>query len=921
MDPYFKKTINPLAKIYLTAFFALFIMVLSGCGGGGGDNSSDEDPTEATPNSQGNGSTDETPTSSGDPDESDEETPNSNSDPAESDKEVGQNIAGSGTISSSSGNGVLAIDDLRRTLWESGDTANTSSLTLDLKSTHLLSKVVIDWGDHNAKSYEVLGSSDGTTWTTLATADSGEYGQRIDSHLIGGEYRYIQLNGTELSEGSSQYSLWELMVFDRAAEEINQTASIEYTPLFDTEQPEEESQHWYIQEDGTIVTLASGRARLRHESEDSFYEFPTFYFEHRTFGIEIHDHTPAGENLIEIFYSAEYALYRPPECRSSYSNEHRADFNSNARFDETPYREADEDGRGQVWVCRITYDAHDGDDGQLEVGEWMEVEFQQFIGIEEGDENVSGQTVYYTDTYRILLGQPGIHMVADLETETAVESAGEATAAYIRATDPVPASEVISVNTDDNTLTYYAGSDGKWATASDADAVEVTYPILDGIDVYDTYIVDSGIADWTAYFREALNIQWETHNEFLDGRRIFHTRFNTGEHEELGNPDFNQMANLSAGLTIEQSCLACHINNGRGPAPSEASVPNSMVFKLSSGAITQAGQPLPNHYFGPVLQTHSLNSDIAPEGSIQVTYSPIQGSYANGDSYTLQSPTYVVTTNEGENTSADYFSPRMPQNITGLGLLEAVDETEILEWHDPNDSNSDGISGRVSLVDTGSTPLPQVGRFGWKATQPSLRSFSADALNNDIGVNTALEPNANCGIEQLECKKHSNHNEELTDSHLDDLTTYLQALGAPPRNPDLINESIVAQGEALFESINCSSCHRPEMNTNHAHPLEELRGKVIRPYTDLLLHDMGEGLADNLTISAEYNREWRTPPLWGLGVNSAVNGHSNLLHDGRARSIEEAILWHGGEAAESQQNYIDLSASERNSLLKFLQSL
>ncbi|MCO1334769.1 c-type cytochrome [Microbulbifer sp. OS29] len=382
------------------------------------------------------------------------------------------------------------------------------------------------------------------------------------------------------------------------------------------------------------------------------------------------------------------------------------------------------------------------------------------------------------------------------------------------------------------------------------------------------------------------------------------------------------MANLSSGLTIEPSCLACHINNGRGPAPSEANVPNSMVFKLSSGAITKAGQPLPHHYFGPVLQPISLSIDSAPEGEVQVTYSSVQGNYTSGNSYNLQSPTYMITTSEDNAASVEHFSPRIPQNITGLGLLEAVAESEILQWHDPSDSDRDGISGRASLVDTDSTSPPKkIGRFGWKATQPSLRSFSADALNNDIGVTTSLEPNANCGVEQIECKKHSNHNEGLSDSHLDTLVTYLQALGAPPRNLKMINDPIVAQGEELFESIDCSSCHRLTMSTNHAHTLSELRGKTIHPYTDLLLHDMGEGLTDNLTVNSEYNREWRTPPLWGLGINRAVNGHENLLHDGRARSIEEAILWHGGEATLSQQGYIALSETDRNALLQFLKSL
>ena len=162
---------------------------------------------------------------------------------------------------------------------------------------------------------------------------------------------------------------------------------------------------------------------------------------------------------------------------------------------------------------------------------------------------------------------------------------------------------------------------------------------------------------------------------------------------------------------------------------------------------------------------------------------------------------------------------------------------------------------------------------------------------------------------------------ELADDKLNELVVYLQALGAPSRRPDEVTSDSVRAGEAIFDDLNCGACHTPSMKTGYRHPLAELRGQTIRAYTDLLLHDMGEALADNLTASAEYNREWRTPPLWGLGLTQSVNGHTRLLHDGRARNIEEAILWHGGEALNSTQTYRRLSLAQRQQLLDFLNSL
>ncbi|WP_413662249.1 di-heme oxidoredictase family protein [Microbulbifer sp. CNSA002] len=831
---------------------------------------------------------------------------------------VGRNIALDASILSSLGEGNFAIDGLRSTAWEAG--GDTAYLLLDIGEPTELTKAIIDWGEDNAASYKIQASNDGNEWETLVTADDGQYGSRIDSHKLSGSYRYLRIQGDELSEGSSHYTIWELMLFDKAMDSTPTDSLLSYMPLFDETYPAGEAQNWYIKEDGTLVTFASGRARSRHESEGSFYTFPTFYFEHRTFGLEIHDHTPKGESLIEIYYSPEYAHYRSPECRSAYSNVYRADFNNNARFEVDPLVEADEDGKGQIWVCLITFDAHDGDDGVLEVGEWMEFEFQQFLGKDNGDENVEGQAIYYTNTYRIQLGEPGIYLVNDSDIDESIRAGGNATAVPIIAGDSVPASEIISENLSDKTLTYYAGADGAWTSGGSDDATEVTYPILDGTGIYDSYIVESGIADWTANMQEASNIHWDTHNIFLRGRRLFHTDFKSGDHEEEGNPRFAELTELATDLKVQHSCFACHINNGRGQAPENGYFSETMVMKLGSGGLNVQGQALPHHYFGHLLQTVSSDEKIEVEGQVVVTYEEVVNHYDDGTEYTLRKPVYSINKLDGKGSDIVYFSPRMPQPILGLGLLEAVPESEILEWHDPNDSDENGISGRAALVKEPTGELPYVARFGWKASHASLTSFTRDALNSDIGV-TTNGGSADCGYEQINCWQYSEHSAELSEEHLRDLVVYLQALGAPPRNPGSVSRDSVLSGEKLFYEAGCDSCHRPEMSTDHSHPLAELRGNTIYPYTDLLLHNMGEGLADSLSESADFNQEWRTPPLWGLGMSKAVNGHSNLLHDGRARTVEEAILWHAGEALDSREKFQSMSISERTDLLDFLQSL
>lgn len=691
-----------------------------------------------------------------------------------------------------------------------------------------------------------------------------------------------------------------------------------YAPLFTTTYTPEQSVNWRIEPNGTIVTWGSGRARSRHESEHTFYTFPVRYHEHRTFGFEIHDHVAAGGSTIEIFYTPQYAHWRQPECRSAYGNPYRAAFNNNSTFNPTPVVVANPDGSGQKWVCRITRNAHAGSDGTLRVGDWMEVEFQQFLGLFQGDPVVQGQTVYYTDTYRFRVGHPGLYLEGDEVMNAAISAGGTATAPFVRAGETVAPAAVIAQQ--GNLLTYRNGANQV-----------VTHPILDGLGNYGTYVVDSGVANYTSFFREPLNIRWPTHNAFLDGRRLFHSSLRTGAHFEPGNPVHAGVAGLAGGLNVQESCIACHQHNGRGAAPAAGQPLPTFALKLSSGAADPNGLPLPHALFGDTLQPRTLAASVPAEPVPRVQFNDEAGSYGDGQPFVLQRPSYSFVDGDdrlfasgfqlqdGPGRAIVFHSARMPQTIAGLGLLEAIDEETLLQRHDPNDADGDGISGRVALVPTGG--LPRIGRFGWKADRASLRDFTAAALRAEIGVKTSLQPQLDCTAAQTACQQQAQAAGALSDTDLALITTYVQMTGAPARRPGSVNRPEVVAGETVFSQIGCGSCHVATLQTGYRHPLAELRGQDIRAYSDLLLHDLGEGLADRLLASGALNREWRTPPLWGLGLRSAVNGHGRLLHDGRARDLPEAILWHGGEAAASRERFRTLPAASRAALVAFLDSL
>lgn len=366
-----------------------------------------------------------------------------------------------------------------------------------------------------------------------------------------------------------------------------------------------------------------------------------------------------------------------------------------------------------------------------------------------------------------------------------------------------------------------------------------------------------------------------------------------------------------------KSCAACHMLDGRG-RPEKGL---GLLFRLSVPGEDSNGGPLAETIYSGQLQDQGI-STVVNEGEMEVTYEEITGQYPDGETYSLRKPTYSISSLNYGSIALNYMiSPRIGQQIIGLGLLETIDASVIIAAADENDSNGDGISGKANYVWNPITQMVELGRFGWKANVPTIEVQVVGALNHDIGITTTYLPYQNHTSSQTMCEGLPNGGDpEIIDDDLTKLVLYSRTLAVPVRRNYKNKE--VLEGKSLFHNdLGCVKCHNPSFITGTGGNISALKNVKIRPYTDLLLHDMGEGLADERPDYLANGREWRTQPLWGLGLIKAVNNHTYLLHDGRARSIEEAILWHGGEAQSAKNKFKNLSKADRIKVLKFLESL
>ncbi len=417
-----------------------------------------------------------------------------------------------------------------------------------------------------------------------------------------------------------------------------------------------------------------------------------------------------------------------------------------------------------------------------------------------------------------------------------------------------------------------------------------------------------------AFAQPSANLDVQLRAKFFIGNAFFNSPWvvapaTAGARDGLG-PLFNA-----------RSCDACHNNDGRGrPPEAEGERPISLVIQFATPVPGDNNEPGADPRYGSNLNPFGIGG-VPAEGTVRITHREVRGQFVDGETYTLMAPDYAFEELAyGELAKNHQFSPRTAPSVFGMGLLEAVPEAAILERSDPGDTDGDGISGRPNRVWDHLRKSVVIGRLGWKANQPDIAHQTAGAFSSEIGMSTSLRPDQNCTEVQKEClAAPTGGSPEISDEIFDHIIDYQRMLGVPARRN--LDSEQVKRGARLFMQAGCESCHRATFRTQDTPATPWLSRQTFHPFTDLLLHDMGPGLADGRADFEASGSEWRTAPLWGIGLQQAVNGHTRLLHDGRARNVTEAILWHGGEAEKSKEAFRTLSKEERAALLEFIDSL
>ncbi|MEM9784098.1 MAG: di-heme oxidoredictase family protein [Pseudomonadota bacterium] len=418
------------------------------------------------------------------------------------------------------------------------------------------------------------------------------------------------------------------------------------------------------------------------------------------------------------------------------------------------------------------------------------------------------------------------------------------------------------------------------------------------------------------------NIPFEDELDFRVGRGLFKKLW-------VSAPASTRASDGLGPLYNARSCMQCHLQDGRGHppiGPHDNAV--SMLMRVSvpsdhTPRIPGSPPHRPHPVYGSQIQDFSL-AGVPAEARIAVTWEEEEIALSGGETARLRRPIWSAEDLAyGPLGDAAMLSPRVAPQLIGLGLLEAIPVEDILAGADPEDADGDGVSGRANIVWSVEYDRPMLGRFGHKASVPTIREQAAGAFSGDMGLSTTLFPDnhGECTGRQRACRiaRHGGDPVEVSDTALDVTTFYVSNLAVPARRA--MDDGEVLRGKQIFHQAGCAACHRPSFVTHRLQDRDEHSFQLIWPYSDLLLHDMGPGLADGRPEGRADGREWRTPPLWGIGLTEQVSGHTQFLHDGRARSLLEAVLWHGGEAQAARDRVVSMPPPDRAALIRFLESL
>ncbi|GAB1363333.1 di-heme oxidoredictase family protein [Rhodobacter sp.] len=434
--------------------------------------------------------------------------------------------------------------------------------------------------------------------------------------------------------------------------------------------------------------------------------------------------------------------------------------------------------------------------------------------------------------------------------------------------------------------------------------------------------------DRDAFSQFSGNMPFESEMTFKLGNALFRKTWVASPSSTLASDGLGPFYNARA-------CQDCHLKDGRGhppEGPEDGRVSMFLRLSLPGGpdpeGISEWLATQPDPVYGGQLQDLAAPGHAA-EGRMDVSYTEVPVTLADGTVVSLRQPAYAFADPAYGAPSAEMMiSPRVAPQMIGLGLLEAIPAADILALADPEDADGDGISGRAQIVPSVEYGVPMLGRFGLKAGAPTIKEQSAAAFSGDMGLSTVLhpEPWGECTEAEAACRAAPNGQEdgirdglEVDRDSLEMVTFYSRNLAVPERRN--VDDPAVLRGKEVFYGLGCQSCHQPKFVTNRLDGQPEQSFQLIWPYTDMLLHDMGPGLADGRPEGRASGSEWRTAPLWGIGLTEHVSGHTQFLHDGRARSLLEAILWHGGEAMGQREAVVALPKEDRAALIAFLESL
>jgi CxxC motif-containing protein (DUF1111 family) len=839
---------------------------------------------------------------------------------------------------------AAAIDGNMATRWGSAH-ENGAYIVFDFGAKKQIGYMKLIWENAYGREYKLRASDDGTTWTDVRHVTDGKGGTE-EFFNLGINARYVQLQGYQRAT-TYGYSLYEVEFktpgSDNTLPLVN-TTPLPYpanggamTPLPGSTDPVESLQ--FTLPDGTLVTRFGARGLARHGRErgeewnevgygpnetidangnpvdkgpGNYLSFVPQYFQNRTWGVEIIDNSRVAGVTKPTLIVNQYT-------QTDFLSGGIAFFRAFDRPGDTGYgwMAPGELVDNSIKVCKpVPYPAN----GRLTA----------VNGINNGCtlqiKDYPGHRALGPDGFPNGLTLPARPLVAGdvIEVSPSMFTTKEALAA----------------KGDFGGERYYS-YEWVYVVGQGLRPWYGVQPRLNSVPLPESTL-SGGLGSVSYNYTDEgnfmfqqphTNIGMRNMQRFVEGRRLLHTNFTTGRHSEVGNDRYDPAVGLQGQRFSQSVCIACHVNNGRSPAPLAGQRLDTMGVRTA--VLDADGKQLPHPKYGISVQMNAYSASATPQNwGTNVRVAGVESrtvTLGDGTPVKLSKPTVSF-----EGGAPQIYSLRAAQPMIGVGLLEAIPEADILARVRAT-PDEDGVKGVANFVFDPESGAVRMGRFGWKASKATLRHQSAEALLLDMAVTSPVYPNRACATDPATCKSQAAQR-GVSDAELKSISEYLALVAVPaqrslpsgfpkfvsPLPEHNVDPAKVAAGSKLFQGLRCVACHTAEMKTGSTHLFAELRNQTIRPYTDLLLHDMGEGLADDYAEGQAKGNMWRTSPLWGIGYTEMVmanKGKVGYLHDGRAANLTEAIMWHGGEAEKSKQRFANLSKADREALLAFLKSL